>query len=166
MKLFTPQSPELETLKTNLNNYNKILRHNIRLAKQKYFQTSFINCNQNIKKRENVPDKVTIANEFNLFFTGIGPKLANEIKKHPGKNVNNYLNFKHKSKFNFTLVGETVVENVVKGLNPKSSCGKDGISTILLKKIIPEIEASLIIVINQTLKTGIFPDKLKCVAII
>ena len=51
MKLSTPQSPEFETLKTNFNNYNKILRHNIRLAKQKYFQTSFINCDQNIKKK-------------------------------------------------------------------------------------------------------------------
>ena len=40
LKLSTPQSPEFETLKTNLNNYNKILRYNIRLAKQKYFQTS------------------------------------------------------------------------------------------------------------------------------
>ena len=75
--------------------------------------------------------------------------------------MNNYLNFKHKSKFNFTLVDETVVEKVVKGLNPKSSCGKDCISTILLKKIIPEIKAPLTIIINQTLKTGIFPDKLK-----
>ena len=75
--------------------------------------------------------------------------------------MNNYLNFKHKSKFNFTLVDETVVEKVVKGLNPKSSCGKVGISTILLKKIIPEIKAPLTIIINQTLKTGIFPDKLK-----
>ena len=101
MKLSTPQSPQFETLKTNLNNYNKILRHNIRLAKQKYFQTSFINCNQNIKNtwsiindvlnetknkkdfpdffeinEENVTDKVTIANEFNLFFTGIGPLIS------------------------------------------------------------------------------------------
>ena len=106
MKLSRPQSPEFETLKTNFNNYNKILRHNIRLAKQKYFQTSFINCNQNIFKKtwsiindvlnktknkkdfpdffkineENVTDEVTIANEFNLFFTGIGPKLAHKLK--------------------------------------------------------------------------------------
>ena len=48
MKLSTPQSPVFETLKTNLNNYNKILRHSIRLPKQTYFQTSFINCNRNI----------------------------------------------------------------------------------------------------------------------
>ena len=75
--------------------------------------------------------------------------------------MNNYLKFKHKAKFNFTLVDETVVEKVVKVLNPKSSCGKDGISTILLKKIIPEIKAPLTIIINQTLKTGIFPGKLK-----
>ena len=30
-----------------------------------------------------------------------------------------------------------------------------------MKKIIPEIKAPLTIIINQTLKTGIFPDKLK-----
>ena len=100
-----------------------------------------------------VTDKVTIANEFNLFFTGIGQKLANETEKHPDKDVNNYLKiqtskFEHKSKFKLTLVDETAVENVVKRLNLKSSCGKEGISTILLKKIIPEITAPLTIIIN------------------
>ena len=74
--------------------------------------------------------------------------------------MNNVLNFKHKSEFIFTLVDKTVVEKVVKGLNPKSTCGKDGISTILLKKI-PKIKAPLTTIINQTLKTGIFPDRLK-----
>ena len=69
------------------------------------------------------------------FVLELDQNLQIKLKNILEKNVNNYLNFKHKSKLIFTLVDETVVENVVKELNSKLSCGKDGISTILLKKI-------------------------------
>ena len=39
--------------------------------------------------------------------------------------------------------------------------GKDGISNIVLKAIIPVILKPLTLIINQMLNTGIFPDNLK-----
>jgi len=46
-------------------------------------------------------------------------------------------------------------------MKPKSSCGFDGISSKLLKFSIDALVEPLVIIINQTLLTGTFPDKLK-----
>ena len=50
---------------------------------------------------------------------------------------------------------------MIKDLSPKSSCGVDEISSKLLKKLAPVIHPIMTININQSLTTGIFPDKLK-----
>ena len=44
--------------------------------------------------------------------------------------------------------------------------GKDGISNIVLKAIIPVILKPLTLIINQMLNTGIFPDNLKIAKIV
>ena len=46
-------------------------------------------------------------------------------------------------------------------LSTKKSCGIDELSTHLIKSIKSEILGPLTITINQSLVTGIFPDKLK-----
>ena len=51
--------------------------------------------------------------------------------------------------------------DTIKELAPKSSCGHDGISTKLLKKLSVVITPILTLTINQSLTTGIFPRKLK-----
>ena len=112
-------------------------------------------------QEKKITDKQRIANEFNIFFTQVGPKLAHKIEDFPGKKFKDYLAINHRSKLNFTPINETIVTNITKTLSSKKSCGKDGISTILLKSVISEIKTPLVIIINQTLKTGIFPDKLK-----
>ncbi len=43
-----------------------------RTKRKKTFHSSF-------KDSENINDKITIANKFNIFFTNIGPTLAAEI---------------------------------------------------------------------------------------
>ena len=92
-------SPSYEVLKTTLKQYNMILKIIINNAKYCYFQKLFNNHNNNIKKtwdnirliinnspknnilpkfviNDNnicVTNKTEIANEFNKFFTNIGP---------------------------------------------------------------------------------------------
>ena len=51
-------------------------------------------------------------------------------------------------------------------LNSKPSHGYDGLSTEILRAINIDISPCLTILINQSLATGIFPDKLKIAKII
>ena len=46
-------------------------------------------------------------------------------------------------------------------LHTKHSTGHDGISVQLLKFLAPALVRPLTLIINQSLKTGIFPEKLK-----
>ena len=46
------------------------------------------------------------------------------------------------------------------------SSGKDGISNIVLKAIMPVILKSPTLIINQMLNTGIFPDSLKIAKVV
>ena len=58
------------------------------------------------------------------------------------------------------------MQKTIQKLKPKSSSGHDDISTILLKRIAPTISSILSITINQSLMTGIFPNKLKIAKVI
>ena len=53
--------------------------------------------------------------------------------------------------------------NALKSIN---SCGHDGLSTILLKAIKYDICKPITLIINQSLYTGIFPNKLKLAEVI
>ncbi len=73
---------------------------------------------------------------------------------------------KHNTVFKFIEVQCDTVENIIDNLKPKSSCGWDGMSLKLMKTINPAIIEPLTVMINQMLKTGIFPDKLKIAKVI
>ena len=55
---------------------------------------------------------------------------------------------------------------VINSLTNKSSVGIDGISTILLTCIAPSIIKPLTLIINQIMKTGVFPNKMKLAKVI
>ena len=65
------------------------------------------------------------------------------------------------SSFEFQCIDGTAVHKIISDLSVKNSCGVDGISSKLLKTISPVIAAPLAHIINQSLCTGIFPDRLK-----
>ena len=68
--------------------------------------------------------------------------------------------------FSFQTVSTETVENTINALASKSSTGCDNLSTKLLKTITQIILVPLTISINQSLYTGIFPDKLKIAKVI
>ena len=191
LKRTPTESEKHYTLKTNLKVYNKILKSNIRLAKKMYYESCFfkykndmrktwstINCvlNKNKKCRQ-VPEsfqddgklitnKLDIATTFNEYFTNIGPNLANNIKTNSKKTYKHYLANTTNTNFNFVNIDENTVNEIIDKLDPKASCGWDGLSMQLIKEIQPVIVKSLTIIINQMLNTGIFPDKLKIAKVI
>ena len=68
--------------------------------------------------------------------------------------------------FTFKTIETDTVTSAVNNLSSKNSSGIDGISTKLLKIIEPTINKSLTLLINQVLKTGIFPDQLKIAKVV
>ena len=112
-----PNHSDYNTRKINLQTYNRILKQNIRQAKKLYYVNHFNKVKNCIKKtwltineilcrnnkntefpshflinNEPITNMSSIANEFNKYFTNIGPKLASTIHNLPGTSFIDYLN--------------------------------------------------------------------------
>ena len=180
------QNVEYDTLKNNLHVFNRILKKAIREAKIQYYDKLFeqhksdikktwqtisdIICKSNTKRKtldkiivdsKVIRDKGEICDKFNDFFANIGPKLATQIKPISNKTYDTFLKKRLLMSFAFTLVAENDVLKHLSSLRTKNSAGIDGISVKLLKKISSALISPLTLIINQSLVTGIFPDKLK-----
>ena len=109
---------------------------------------------------------MAIANHFNIFFANIGPELSKNLHSNSEKFVSSYMKQTIISSFNFECVNSEIVEKIILELSSKNSCGSDGLSTNFLKRISKIIAAPLSVIINQSLVTGIFPDRLKIAKVI
>ena len=180
---------EYQNLKFNLLSYNKILKKVIREAKLKFYQSKFEKYKSNSKEtwqtineiinkkdtktlpdfmiieNEKVTDKSVIANKFNDYFNNIGHQMAGAIDVKSDCSFKDYLQTRCFTTFSFECVSENYIKNTIKNLNSKSSSGHDEISTNLLKQLDILIEP-LTLIVNQSLRTGIFPDKCKISKII
>ena len=73
-----------------------------------------------------------------------------------------YLGTLTKTSFNFHCITEIETMKAIDTLENKSSSGHDGISNQIVEKLLKnEISKPLTVIINQKLKTGIFPDSFK-----
>ena len=108
-----------------------------------------------------------LANQFNEFFVNIGSKLAQTIPNvDTQKTVNSYLTNKTSSAFKFKLITEEDIFKIISKLDSKNSACYDQISSNLLKRINEYIHKPLTLIVNQSLSSGIFPNKLKIAKII
>lgn len=191
MKLLSPDTPEYETAKLNLKTYKAIIQKSIRAAKFSFYSKQFQKFKADSRKtwstikeiinktksNHEFPDYFKfndnilntpkdIANKFNEFFTGIGPKLSSKINCPANKSYKSYLKRHITTNFAFETVSQNEVQKIIHILTSKSSSGHDRISTKILKLIAPHLTPSLTIIINQSLCTGIFPHKLKVAKVI
>ena len=185
-KKANPDSLKYVELENLFHSHCSTLQKSIREAKQQYYYKQFENFKSNIKKTWGQINEILsnkkkdselpsyfcegnsiltksedIADCFNRFFCNVGPKLADSIKGPEGKSYKDYLKQNILSTFAFTTVDTDYVIKMIAELKSKSSFGHDGISSILLKKVSPEISKVLTCIINQSLVTGIFPNSLK-----
>ena len=185
-------NPELyNILKANLSSYNVILKKLIREAKKSYYESCFKKFKDDIKKMWDtiktilnktkkthefpslflingsyISDKKKISDEFNNYFTNIGPNLASQIQLPNDSSFKDYLQSPCSSSFNFERVESNTICKIIDNLKPKSSCGIDHISNKLLKLIKNSISIPLAVIINQSIENGIFPERLKVAKII
>ena len=109
-----------------------------------------------------------IANKLNEFFIDVGKVESNESQDRNYDNsfFKNYLKKDITSTFEFSRVSCEDIEDTLKSLKNKNSCGQDNLAISFLKKISFSIVYPLSIMINQSLRNGIFPDKLKIAKVI
>ena len=178
-------TPEFLRLKTNLDNYNKVLKQSIRAAKQAHYYDIFNEHRNDIKKNvlnqdkgyDKFPnvflidnkmcsDKDLIANKFNEYFAQIGSRLAWNIDVANKRSHESYLGNPCEVEFNFTLTTPEEILEIICKMKPKSSSGLDNVSCRLMKDISDIIASPLTSLINQSLQSGIFPDKLKIAKVV
>ena len=101
-----------------------------------------------------------IADEFSHFCVNMASNLANKILESR-KNVQEYI-----SDIPHTLnslavgkIGYIEIESIINSLPAKSSSGHDGVSNILLKHLSRAISYLLAIIFNQSLSSGVYPEK-------
>ena len=115
-----------------------------------------------IVNNRSIADQKEIADQFNIFFSNIGSTLSDSIEIADSTlDFTDYLNNPTEHHFNFNTITESETLSIINKLKNKNSSGKDEISNKLLKSIKDEIAKPLTIIINQSLKTGVFPDPLK-----
>ena len=178
-----------EQIKQRFKSYEKIVKKDIKEAKQRYFDQIFtaykndmkktwktINetLNRN-KKNSNVAsifyhngnvlsNAKDIANAFNVYFANKGKNLASEIEQNITDNAD-YTQYVStpltETKLQFKCITDNDTQRAIDKLENKSSSGHDGISNKLLKLLKIELSKSLTLIINQMITTGIFPDSFK-----
>ena len=166
-------TPDYLRLKTNLDNYNKVLKQSIRAAKQAHYYDIFNEHRNDIQKTwtsiKNVlnqgkgkykfpnvflienkmcSDKDLIANTFNEYFTQIGPRLAANIDVANKRSYESYLGNPCEVEFNFTRTTPEEIMEIISKMKPKSSSGLDNISCRLMKDISDIIAIPLTLLIN------------------
>ncbi|NJK82731.1 MAG: hypothetical protein HC912_01880 [Saprospiraceae bacterium] len=174
-----------------LKTYNRILKNSIRIAKKNYYANLFdkykcdmkntwatINSIMNKTKskkqlpkyfvvnRSEVSGEKEIANGFNQYYVNIGPKLADRISTPQNKCFHDYFKDLCSKEFILHEINQDVIQKIVHSIKPKTCCGSDGMSNKLLKFWLNELADSLTAIINQSIRTGIFPDLLKVAKVI
>ena len=135
------------------------------VIKRKADKTSLVDCLEidNIL----VYDSHRIANEFGKYFASVGETLTKGTK--PAKNsIEYYISKITESPVTMFLYPTDTLEIVklIDSLKAKNSSGHDHISNCLLKGIKDGITTPLTLVINKSLKEGIFPSRMKIVDVV
>ena len=111
------------------------------------------------------PDHIT--NAFGKFYANLGSNLANQISLGITK-INDYLKQIPRSlnSFVMTLTTKGEVENLIKSLPNKQSCGHDRISNTMLKTLSETLSFPLTGIFNQSIIQGVFPNLMKVTEVI
>ena len=111
-------------------------------------------------------DKTANANAFNSYLTNTVKTSTTELNTPSNKAFKHYMNEEHTHLFCFETIDDEIISKTIDSIQPKTSCGFDGISSQLFKSLKSALTQSLRLITNQILTTGIFPDKLKIAKVV
>ena len=117
-----------------------------------------------IKLKNKIVDKPNeIADHFNRHFTSICGKLKSKIQTNTNNSFTTYLEKMPKQTENLSLnpCNEVEIDTIIGNIKNKKSSGVDNISNYLMKELVCGLRTPLCIIANISIKSGIFPSKLK-----
>lgn len=107
-----------------------------------------------------VTDHNDICNSFNDHFATVGVKVTSHIDLDSQAHKK-YLKNRVTESLLLSPVTDMEIEKLIDRLPNKTSSGVDHVSNVLLKKLKACVRLPLMILVNQSLMLGEFPDKLK-----
>ena len=112
-----------------------------------------------------VTDPVTIANDFNEYFTTVAGEITKKIPKIP-KSPLAYLSNPNLDSLFLSPCTPNEVSETIQSLKNGKSSGPNCIPIRLLKVLNSHISIELSVLINESFLTGIFPEQLKIAKVI
>ena len=81
-----------------------------------------------------ITDPISIADSFNDFFSDIANDIVKDIQ-NTSANIESYIPNYHHDSFQFTMVDEAKVSEIIKSLESKFTLDINGYNTILIKRV-------------------------------
>ena len=113
--------------------------------------------------KESITNMHSIAEDFNTFFTEIGPNLANKINP-PRKHFHEYLK-EYQTCQPENVISVNELKDAFFSLKINKSPGYGEISFNVVKKCFGVLYKPLLHIFNLSIQTGIFPDELKIASV-
>ena len=110
-------------------------------------------------------DPDIISNSFCKYFTNVGPNLANKIP-NSDYDATHFVTKKITQNMFMVPTDPNEVSQIINQLNNKTSCGHDGISLSLIKKINEPLTYPVTKLINKSLQEAFVPEALKVAKVI
>jgi hypothetical protein len=108
-------------------------------------------------------DMKELAGEFNIFYTSVGVKAAEESKKIaiannlPSVQPNNLVLNNNTDEFSFRPVSSYEIRKIVNSFPSYKAPGVDNVSVSVIKDALPIILPTLTEIVNRSLLTAVFP---------
>ena len=146
----------LEKQKANVKDTWKILNEVINKRKNKLTYPGYI-----IKNNKRISKKDDIANEFNNFFTNVGPNLATNIPLPKTlTTIYDYLKENIEHTMLLDPVDDLEIIRTVQNCKNKRSTDFYDVSMSLLKKVISKIVKPFAHICKVSFETGVSPNKM------
>ena len=107
-----------------------------------------------------IANEKDIAESLNHHFVTVGPKLASKLESEPDDDSLKHINYQQNTMI-FVPIDDAYVQNATRQLKNGKAPGPDKISTTLIKDAADFIWKPLTMVLNSSLKYGVFPDTWK-----
>ena len=114
-----------------------------------------------------ITDPNEIADSFGQFYSTLGSSLAQKILDSQ-QSAKDYLDKIPQNLHSMLLLpaSQQEVNRIIDGLPSKSSSGHDDVSNILLKSLKSSLTYPMTLILNQSLETGTFPERMKLADVI